>query len=130
MSQNPIAVGDGFTPNHPDNPTPRGIPTLTYVRVVNDTNASSDITIDNSFVTVSELGQPSSRHEVAFVFERDITDQQFCESTIGQDAGAALGAELNPVSTFVEDATSAVVLLVGAKSTKKWQFIKVSYCSC
>jgi hypothetical protein len=35
-----------------------------------------------------------------------------------------MGAALNPIAAFVEDATSAVILLVGSKFTKKWQFLK------
>jgi hypothetical protein len=37
-----------------------------------------------------------------------------------------MGAALNPIAAFVEDATSAVILLVGSKFSKKWQFLKVS----
>jgi hypothetical protein len=37
-----------------------------------------------------------------------------------------MGAALNPIAAFVEDATSAVILLVGSKLTKKWQFLKVN----
>jgi hypothetical protein len=37
-----------------------------------------------------------------------------------------MGAALNPIAAFVEDATSAVILLVGSKFTKKWQFLKVN----
>lgn len=59
------------------------------------------------------------------MFERGISDQEFCEATIGQEAGASMGAALNPIAAFVEDATSAVILLIGSKFTKKWQFLKV-----
>lgn len=41
-----------------------------------------------------------------------------------------MGAALNPIAAFVEDATSAVILLVGSKCTKKWQFLKVSLSHC
>lgn len=36
-----------------------------------------------------------------------------------------MGAALNPINAFVEDATSAVIMLIGSKFTKKWQFLKV-----
>jgi hypothetical protein len=77
-------------------------------------------------LTHHNLHQPTTRHEVAHVFERGILDQEFCEATIGQEAGATMGAALNPIAAFVEDATSAVILLVGSKFSKKWQFLKVS----
>lgn len=75
--------------------------------------------------------QPSSRHEVAHVFERGITDQEYCEATIGQNAGASLGANLNPVAAFVDDAATTVIMLVGSKATRNWAFLKVSlpYCT-
>lgn len=74
-----------------------------------------------------DFSQPTTRHEVAHVFERGISDQEFCEATIGQEAGSTMGASLNPINAFVEDATSAVVFLVGSKFAKKWQFLKVYF---
>jgi hypothetical protein len=137
---------------------PRGVPTLSYVRVLDpEGGLSTDIILDGDFVSVMDPGQvrkysptdnvviyiqPTTRHEVAHAFERGITDQQFCEATIGvcincvsertritiisgQDAGASMNASLNPIAAFVEDATTAVVFLVGSKHAKKWQFLKV-----
>eukprot|EP00602_Paraphysomonas_sp_CaronLab_P008587 CAMPEP_0185034294 /NCGR_PEP_ID=MMETSP1103-20130426/24034_1 /TAXON_ID=36769 /ORGANISM="Paraphysomonas bandaiensis, Strain Caron Lab Isolate" /LENGTH=1149 /DNA_ID=CAMNT_0027570895 /DNA_START=22 /DNA_END=3471 /DNA_ORIENTATION=+ len=104
---------------------PRGVPTLSYIRVLSqDDSQASDIAIDGDFVSIVEPGQPTTRHEVAHVFERGITDQELCEATIGQEAGAAMDASLNPIAAFVEDAASAVIFMVGSKFTKKWQFLK------
>ena len=44
---------------------------------------------------------------------------------IGQDAGASMNASLNPIAACVEDATTAVIFLIGSKFSKKWQFLKV-----
>jgi hypothetical protein len=78
---------------------PRGVPTLSYVRVLDpEGGLSTDIILDGDFVSVMDPGQvrkysptdnvviyiqPTTRHEVAHAFERGITDQQFCEATIG-----------------------------------------------
>jgi len=114
---------------------PRGVPTLTYARLLDpspvvDSGApgvginQDDLEVDGDFVTVKEPGQALARYPVAHVFPKGMTDQEFCEFTIGQDAGADLGASLNPIAACVEDATSAVIMLVGSKTTKKWQFLK------
>jgi len=56
-----------------------------------------------------------------------MTDQDVCESTIGNEAGAGFGASLNPISAFVHDSATAVVFLVGSKATKKWLFLKRTF---
>jgi hypothetical protein len=71
------------------------------------------------------MQQPSSRFEVGHVFEKGISDQDFCEGTIGQEAGISMGASLNPITAFVEDAASSVIMMIGSSTTKKWQFLKV-----
>lgn len=56
-------------------------------------SGGSDIISDAASVTVLEPNKPSTRHEAAsFVLPRGITDQEACESTIGQDAGGSQGA--------------------------------------
>jgi len=71
-----------------------GIPAVTYVRIMNPDGGGvvSDILSDSSSVTILEPNKPSSRHDSAsFVLNRGITDQETCESTIGQDAGGSTG---------------------------------------
>lgn len=103
---------------------PQGIPAVTYVRIQNPdqgTTGAADILSDDASVTILEPNKPSSRHDsVAFVLPRGITDQEACESTIGQDAGAGDGGGgLNPISAFVNDSASAVIFLLGSKKYKK-----------
>jgi hypothetical protein len=85
-----------------------------------------DLLASGNSITVLDPTQTSTRHDAVQVFNASYSDQQFCESTIGQDAGASLGAQLNPVSAFVEDAATAVVLLLGSRSARKSQFLKVN----
>lgn len=59
--------------------------------------------------------------------DTDLTDQDVCESTIGNEAGAGFGASLNPISAFVHDSATAVIFLVGSKATKKWLFLKRTF---
>jgi hypothetical protein len=52
---------------------PKGIPSVTYVRVLTasvDTAsgvAQNDLLLEGNTITVTEVGQPSTRHEVAQV---------------------------------------------------------------
>ena len=80
-------------------------------------------------MTILEPNKPSTRHDsVAFVLPRGITDQEACESTIGQDAGASDGGGgLNPISAFVNDSASAVIFLIGSKNTRKSLFLKRTF---
>lgn len=71
--------------------------------------------------------QASTRHDAAQVFNVGVSDQQFCESTIGQDAGATMGAHLNPVAAFVDDAATTIIFLIGSKNCRKSQFLKKSF---
>lgn len=114
--------------------TPKGIPTVTYARILNPPTTSSssisgsmpvDLLASGNSVTVLDPSQTSTRHDAVQVFNASYSDQQFCESTIGQDAGASLGAQLNPVSAFVEDAATAVILILGSRNARKSQFLKV-----
>lgn len=111
---------------------PQGIPAVTYVRIQNPdqvTTGAADILSDDASVTILEPNKPSSRHDsVAFVLPRGITDQEACESTIGQDAGAGDGGGgLNPISAFVNDSASAVIFLLGSKNTRKSLFLKRTF---
>ena len=111
----------------------QGIPAVTYVRVLNQEGGgiATDILSDAASVTILEPNKPSSRHDSAsFVLPRGISDQDACESTIGQDAGDATGSGgggLNPVSAFVNDAASALILLIGSKATRKSLFLKRTF---
>ncbi len=67
----------------------------------------------------------STRHEVSHVFNVGVSDQQFCESTVGQDAGASLGAHLNPIAAFVDDSATVVICILGSKNCRKANFLKV-----
>jgi hypothetical protein len=101
----------------------RGIPSVTYLRINPAPGGlSGDVISDGNSVTVLEPGQPSSRHEVARVL-KGISDEQVCEMTFGNQAGAG-GASLNPIAAFVADAVTAIIFVVGSRSTKKWQFMK------
>ena len=111
---------------------PRGVPSVTYLRVLSQASAISgggigDIVADGNALTVLEPGQPSTRHDVAQVLERGLSDEEVCESIIGSQAGAGIGTSLNPVSAFVGDAATSLILLIGSKSTKKWQFLKRAF---
>jgi hypothetical protein len=94
---------------------PRGIPAVTYLRVTPAPGGlSGDIISDGNSVTVLEPGKPSSRHEVGHVLERGISDEQVCEMTFGNQAGAN-GASLNPITAFVVDAVTAIIFVVGSR---------------
>lgn len=69
--------------------------------------------------------KPSTRHDVAQVLERGLSDQDICEYTVGSQAGAGLGAALNPISAHVNDAATSLLFMMGSKATKKSQFVKV-----
>lgn len=106
-------------------PAPRGVPSVSYVRILSQSgDSASDIISDGNAITILEPGQPSTRHDVAQVLQRGMMDEEVCENTIGNQAGAGIGASLNPVSAFVMDAATAVVILVGSRQTKKWQYLK------
>ena len=68
--------------------------------------------------------QPSTRHSVAQVLDKTLHDNDICESTVGNLAGSGLGIALNPMSAFVADAATSVILLIGSKNTMKWRFLK------
>lgn len=59
------------------------------------------------------------------MLEKGLSDVEVCGCTIGSQAGAGLGAALNPISAFVADAATTVILVMGSKSTKKSSFLKV-----
>ena len=109
--------------------TPNGIPTISYCRILPSVNAfgPADLTTDGNVISVHEGGQPPIRYEVAQVIDKTVSDEEACELTFGTRAGAGLGAPLNPVSAFVNDAANVVVLLVGSKMTKKWQYLKRTF---
>lgn len=76
----------------------RGIPSVTYMRVQQIGSGGGDVVQDgNNVITVLEPGNPSSRHEVAQVLPKGATDDEVCEMTIGSQAGAGIGASLNPI---------------------------------
>eukprot|EP01041_Mallomonas_annulata_P000861 gene861-1676_t len=104
---------------------PRGVPSVTYLRVLSNDNKQikDDITTDGNSVYISQPGQPVNRYEVAQVLERDISDHDVCESTVGEESGSGMGALLNPVTAFVHDAVTTLIFIIGSKKTKKWQFL-------
>ena len=109
-------------------PAPRGVPSVSYVRIVSQGgDNATDIISDGNAVTILEPGMPSTRHDVAQVLQRGMMDEEVCENTIGNQAGAGIGASLNPVSAFVMDAATTVIILVGSRQTKKWQFLKRAF---
>ena len=57
---------------------PRGIPAVTYVRVLSDLaqQGSGDIIADGHSITILEPGQPSTRHDSAIVLEKGLSDQE------------------------------------------------------
>jgi FtsZ-binding cell division protein ZapB len=105
---------------------PNGIPTISYCRILPTVGAfgQGDIVNDGNAIVVLEPGQPSSRFEVAQVIEKNFDDEEACEMTFGNKAGAGLGAVLNPVSAFVNDCANVVIFLVGSRNTRKWHFLK------
>ena len=106
---------------------PRGIPSVTYCRVLSAAGGftgQGDIISDGNSITVLDAGQPSSRHEIAQVLPTGISDEDVCEMTFGNQAGAGMGASLNPITACVTDAVTAVIFIVGSKETRKWHFMK------
>jgi hypothetical protein len=103
---------------------PRGIPSVTYCRIISPPGGSGDIISDGNSITVLDAGQPSSRHEVAQVLPLGLSDEEVCEHTFGNQAGAGMGAALNPITAFVNDAVTAIIFIIGSKETKKWHFMK------
>jgi len=98
---------------------------VTYLRIISPPSGlTGDIVSDGNSVTVLESGQPSSRHEVAHVLEKGISDEEVCELTFGNQAGVGMGTSLNPITACVSDAVTAIIFVVGSKETKKWQFMK------
>ena len=104
----------------------RGVPSVTYLRVLGPSGmGQGDIITDGSnALTVVESGYPSTRHEVAQVLDKGMSDEEVCEMTIGNQAGAGIGAVLNPITAFVNDAATIVITIVGSRSTKKSLFLK------
>ena len=106
----------------------RGVPSVTYVRIIGSGFGQGDIVSDGTnAITVLESGSPSTRHEVAQVLDKTLSDLEVCELTIGNDAGAGLGASLNPIAAFVNDAATVLIHVIGSRSTKKSLFIKKTF---
>ena len=106
----------------------RGIPSVTYMRVQQIGSGGGDVVQDgNNVITILEPGNPSSRHEVAQVLPKGATDDEVCEMTIGNQAGAGIGASLNPIHAFVHDAATALILVIGSKNTRKSIFLRKKY---
>jgi hypothetical protein len=61
---------------------------------------------------------------VAQILPSGISDEDVCELTFGNQAGAGMGASLNPITACVSDAVTAVIFIVGSKETRKWHFLK------
>ena len=100
---------------------------MTYCRILSQSGGfagQGDIISDGNIITVLDAGQPSSRHEVAQVLPSGISDEDVCELTFGNQAGAGMGASLNPITACVSDAVTAVIFIVGSKETRKWHFMK------
>ena len=106
---------------------PRGIPSVTYLRINGNQHQTGwiDVLADGpNSISIMETDQPISRHEVTQVLDRTLNDEDVCEHIIGTLAGVNLGVALNPISAFVLDAATSLILLIGSKQTKKWQFMK------
>jgi hypothetical protein len=106
---------------------PKGIPTVTHARISQQTGWIDVVADGPSAVTVLDAERPASRHEVTQVLDRHLNDEEVCEYTVGTLAGASLGVALNPVSAFVLDAATSVIVLVGSQAAKKWQFINTIF---
>ena len=102
---------------------PRGVPTVSYVRILPQ-GEGGDLITDGNAITILDPGRPSTRHDVAHVLARGMSDEEVCENTIGNLAGAGIGASLNPVSAVVADAATSLIILVGSRQTRKWQYLK------
>ena len=106
---------------------PRGIPSVTYCRILPQSGGfagQAGIVSEGNTITVLDAGQPSSRHEVGQVLPIGISDEDACELTFGNQAGAGMGASLNPITACVSDAVSAIIFVVGSKETRKSHFMK------
>eukprot|EP00595_Chromulina_sp_UTEXLB2642_P002499 CAMPEP_0196765296 /NCGR_PEP_ID=MMETSP1095-20130614/7962_1 /TAXON_ID=96789 ORGANISM="Chromulina nebulosa, Strain UTEXLB2642" /NCGR_SAMPLE_ID=MMETSP1095 /ASSEMBLY_ACC=CAM_ASM_000446 /LENGTH=244 /DNA_ID=CAMNT_0042123121 /DNA_START=74 /DNA_END=805 /DNA_ORIENTATION=+ len=120
-----------------------GVPAITYLRIqppiaLNNTTTSQSISqmisIDGNVVIIPSDGihyPQSTRHEVAAVLDRNLSDEDVCEHVVGDLAGASSNGDdmnvkglLNPIRAFVNDAASATLLVVGSKSTRKSRFYK------
>jgi hypothetical protein len=64
---------------------------------------------------------------VAQILDKSLSDEEVCEHTIGNLAGMGLGASLNPISAYVNDAATAIIFIVGSRLTRKWQFLKRTF---
>ena len=106
---------------------PRGIPTVTYARISQQSGWIDVVADGPTAVTVLDAERPASRHDVTQVLDRHLNDEEVCEHTIGTLAGASLGVALNPVSAFVLDAATSVIVLVGSQAARKWQFLKTIF---
>jgi len=93
---------------------PRGVPGVSYVRVVTEGTATkaTNIEVEQNIVTISSDTEPRARFDRnQFVLERGISDEEVCESTIGVQAGEGVGAALNPINAFVSDSATTLIIL-------------------
>lgn len=108
----------------------RGIPSLTYVRILPGRNNSvNDISVDGNSVVLNDFSsqQPATRHEVAEVLDRSLSEEDVCEHIIGNKAGSGIGAALNPITAFINDAATATIFIIGSKESRKWKFLKKTF---
>jgi hypothetical protein len=109
---------------------PRGIPGVSYLRVMTEGNARNAMNVEVDKNTVTILSDTESRARFEgnqFVLPNGLTDEEVCEHVIGMQAGAGAGADLNPVQAFVSDAATTLIVLSGSKQTRKWQFLKKTF---
>jgi hypothetical protein len=107
---------------------PRGVPSVTSRRSISAATGVNDIINDGNTISVLQTGEPTTRHEVAQVLDRSLTELEVCERTFGSQAGLGLGAALNPISACVHDCANVCLLFTGSKLTKKSIFFKRVVC--
>ncbi len=109
---------------------PRGVPGVSYVRVLTDGTAlkASNIEVEQNVVTILSDTEPRARFDRnQFVLERGLSDEEVCEHTIGIQAGEGAGIALNPINAFVGDAATTLIIVSGSKNCRKWQFLKRTF---
>lgn len=109
---------------------PRGVPAVSYVRVLTEGTqvTAENVEVDGSAVTVFSDNAPRSRHDgMQTVLPRGLSDVEVCEHIMGQSAGGDQGVALNPLSAFVGDSATTVILVNGSKATRKSNFVKKTF---
>lgn len=107
--------------NSNDNHVP-GVPSVTHMRVIDEvvSSNSSNIMSDSKYVWLAD--QSSIKFEVGKLLEKNVSDQELLTNTIGDNGKG--GTILNPISAYVNDAVTTVILIIGSRRTMKSQFLK------